>query len=295
MAVLFPYPEGGAEGSLPFRFENYGTFAGPQFDSLNYNYDTASKELVWHTLVPGDFSFKNLDLGAYLFNNEINYVGFHCDSVSTSMMTLEASYGNIPILNLFANNTITPGDVIVLGSILADGNIIANGTIISNGAFTQNSTMTLSGVGDVASAINSKLPASSKGFDIPHPNKEGHRIRHICVEGPESGPIYVRGKLDGKSIIKLPDYWKGLVDEDSITVNLTPIGSFQELFVEDIQWGKNVIVKNSAGGPIKCFYQVWANRLADEKLHVEYEGQSPADYPGDNSIYSIAGYDYDKR
>ena len=295
MAVLFPYPEGGAEGSLPFRFENYGTFAGPQFDSLNYNYDTASKELIWHTLVPGDFSFKNLDLGAYLFNNEINYVGFHCDSVSTSMMTLEASYGNIPILNLFANNTMTPGDVIVLGSILADGNIIANGTIISNGAFTQNSTMTLSGVGDVASAINSKLPASSKGFDIPHPNKEGHRIRHICVEGPESGPIYVRGKLDGKSIIKLPDYWKGLVDEDSITVNLTPIGSFQELFVEDIQWGKNVIVKNSAGGPIKCFYQVWANRLADEKLHVEYEGQSPADYPGDNSIYSIAGYDYDKR
>ena len=295
MAVLFPYPEGGAEGSLPFRFENYGTFAGPQFDSLNYNYDTASKELIWHTLVPGDFSFKNLDLGAYLFNNEINYVGFHCDSVSTSMMTLEASYGNIPILNLFANNTMTPGNVVVLGSILADGNIVANGTIISNGAFTQNSAMTLSGVGDVAAAINSKLPASSKGFDIPHPNKEGHRIRHICVEGPESGPIYVRGKLDGKSIIKLPDYWKGLVDEDSITVNLTPIGSFQELFVEDIQWGKNVIVKNSAGGPIKCFYQVWANRLADEKLHVEYEGQSPADYPGDNSIYSIAGYDYDKR
>ena len=295
MAVLFPYPEGGAEGSLPFRFENYGTFAGPQFDSLNYNYDTASKELIWHTLVPGDFSFKNLDLGAYLFNNEINYVGFHCDSVSTQMMTLEASYGNIPILNLFADNTMTPGNVTVLGSILADGNIVANGTIISNGAFTQNSAMTLSGVGDVASAINSKLPASSKGFDIPHPNKEGHRIRHICVEGPESGPIYVRGKLDGKSIIKLPDYWKGLVDEDSITVNLTPIGSFQELFVEDIQWGKNVIVKNSAGGPIKCFYQVWANRLADEKLHVEYEGQSPADYPGDNSIYSIAGYDYDKR
>lgn len=295
MAVLFPYPEGGAERSLPFRFENYGTFAGPQFDSLNYNYDTASKELVWHTLVPGDFSFKNLDLGAYLFNNEVNYVGFHCDSISTQMMTLEASYGNIPIFNLFADNTVTPGNVIVLGSILADGNIIANGTIISNGAFSQNGAMTLAGVGDVASAINSKLPASSKGFDIPHPNKEGHRLRHICVEGPESGPIYVRGKLDGKNIIKLPDYWKGLVDEDSITVNLTPIGSFQELFVEDIQWGKNVIVKNSAGGAIKCHYQVWANRLADEKLHVEYEGQSPADYPGDNSIYSIAGYDYDKR
>jgi len=72
MAVRFPYPEGGSEGSLPFRFENYGTFAGPQFDSLNYNYDTASKELVWHTLVPGDFSFTNKDLGSFLLNNELN-------------------------------------------------------------------------------------------------------------------------------------------------------------------------------------------------------------------------------
>ena len=293
MAVRFPYPEGGSEGSLPFRFENYGTFAGPQFDSLNYNYDTASKELVWHTLVPGDFSFKNLDLGAYLFNNEINYVGFHCDSISTQMMTLEASYGNIPILNLFADNTITPGNVLVLGNILADGNITANGTIISNGAFSQNGTFTLPGIPDAASAIAANT--RKKSFDIPHPNKEGWRLRHVCVEGPEDGPIYVRGKLDGKSIIELPDYWKGLIDEDSITVNLTPIGSFQELFVEDIQWGKNVIVKNSAGGAVKCFYQIWANRLSDEKLHVEYEGQSPADYPGDNSSFSIAGYDYDKR
>ena len=299
MAVLFPYPPGGAEGTLPFRFENYGTFAGPQFDSLNYNYDVASKELVWHTLVPGDYTFKNLDLGSYLFNNELNYVGFHCDFVSTQMMTLEASYGNIPVFNIFAATTNLTGNVTVVGNILANGNVIANGNIISNGLYTHNGAMiangivTLPGIPDAAAAIAANT--AKKSFDIPHPNKEGWRLRHVCVEGPEDGPIYVRGKLDGKSIIELPDYWKGLIDEDSITVNLTPIGSFQELFVEDIQWGKNVIVKNSAGGAIKCFYQVWANRLSDEKLHVEYEGQSPADYPGDNSSFSIAGYDYDKR
>ena len=28
---------------------------------------------------------------------------------------------------------------------------------------------------------------SWKGFDIKHPNKEGHRLRHICLEGPEAG------------------------------------------------------------------------------------------------------------
>jgi len=26
---------------------------------------------------------------------------------------------------------------------------------------------------------------------------------------------------------------------------------------------------------------------------VEYEGETPADYPGDASLYSVAGYDYD--
>lgn len=286
---LWKYTPATGEGTLPFRFENFGTFAGPQFESLNYNYDTASEEGAWHTTIPGDFSFKNDDLGAYLYNNEFNYVGFHCDSVSTAMMTLEASYGNIPTFNVFATNTNVNGNINATGNINVAGNITVAGSINHTGSYV------LSGVGDLAAAINSKLPASSKGFDIPHPNKEGHRLRHICVEGPEDGPIYIRGKLNGNDDISLPDYWRGLVDTDSITVHLTPYGSHQELFVDEIKWGKTIIVRNNAGGPIKCYYQVWANRLADEKLHVEYEGESPADYPGDNTRFSIAGYDYDRR
>ena len=286
---LFKYPQATGEGTLPFRFENFGTFAGPQFESLNYNYDAASEEGTWHTMVPGDFSFKNDDLGAYLYNNEFNYVGFHCDSVSTAMMTLEASYGNIPTFNVFATNTNVNGNINATGNINTVGNITVQGSINHTGGYV------LSGVGDLAAAINSKLPASSKGFDIPHPNKKGHRLRHICVEGPEDGPIYIRGKLNGNNDIVLPDYWRGLIDEDSITVHLTPFGTQQDLFVDQIKWGKTIIVKSGSGGPIKCYYQVWANRLADEKLHVEYEGESPADYPGDNTRFSIAGYDYDRR
>ena len=33
-----------------------------------------------------------------------------------------------------------------------------------------------------------------KGFDIVHPSKKGHRLRHICLEGPEGG-VYIRGKV----------------------------------------------------------------------------------------------------
>lgn len=278
-----------AQSPLPFTFRYYGTFAGPQYALGNYDYDTASKEGVWHKLIPDDYSFKNLDLGAYLFNSPENYVGFHCDYVATSMMTLEASYGNIPVFNIFTSKTNVNGDIKAIGDITAIGNITAYGYFAHNGDFN------LTGVGDVASAINRKLDASAKGFDIPHPNKKGHRLRHICVEGPENGPIYVRGKLDKGNVIELPDYWEGLVNKESITVHLTPIEYHQELFVDSIQWGKKVVIKNNSGSSIKCYYQIWAERKFDEDLQVEYKGESPADYPGNPDLYSIAGYNYDRR
>ena len=31
------------------------------------------------------------------------------------------------------------------------------------------------------------LALAGKGFDIPHPTKEDHRLRYICLEGPEVG------------------------------------------------------------------------------------------------------------
>lgn len=277
------------EVQFPFTFRHFGTFAGPQYLTGDYDYDTASQEGVWHTLINFDTSFKNLDLGAYLFNSQEDYVGFHCDYVSTAQMTLEASYGNIPVFNVFASQTN------VNGNIQVNGNIVTIGNITSYGQYTLNGNLDLSGVGDVASAINSKLPASAKGFDIPHPNKKGHRLRHICVEGPENGPIYIRGKLDKGNVIELPDYWEGLVNKESITVHLTPIEYHQELFVDSIQWGKKVIIKNNSGSSIKCYYQIWAERKFDEDLQVEYKGESPADYPGNSDLYSIAGYNYDRR
>lgn len=284
---LFKYPQAGKEGSLPFRFENFGTFAGPQFDSLNYDYEINSKELVWHTTVPGDDSFKNLDLGAYLFNNESNYVGFHCDSVSTRQMTLEASYGNIPNFNVFAENTNVSGDINSFGTITAVGNITTYGAFIMNG------TLNLTGTGDVNAAIQLAKTLPAKPFDIKHPNKKGHRLRHISLEGPEIA-IYYRGKLKDDTVINLPDYWDGFVDKDSITVNLTPVGSYQELFVEKIDWGKKIIVKNASGGPINCHYTVYGERIDMEKLIVEYEGESIKDYPGEDWLQVLNQKEDDK-
>ena len=133
-----------------------------------------------------------------------------------------------------------------------------------------------------------------KGFDIAHPTREGKRIRHICVEGPESA-IYIRGRLEDSKIIELPEYWDGLVDYESITVTLTAVGKPQHLYVKSIDKNQ-IMIDNRKGDEClpSCHYEVWANRIGPP-LITEYDGESPADYPGDQSGHSIAGYNYDVR
>ena len=126
---------------------------------------------------------------------------------------------------------------------------------------------------------------SRKPFDIPHPTKKGYRLRHVCLEGPESG-VYYRGRLTGNSVIELPEYWRGLVDAETITVTLTQIKTSQDLIVDGIEWGTRVKIRSGNGTDIDCFYLVHAERKDGEKLIVEYEGNSIEDYPGDNSQYT---------
>jgi hypothetical protein len=134
---------------------------------------------------------------------------------------------------------------------------------------------------------------SRKAFDIPHPTKEGWRLRHICPEGP-TADVYVRGRVTNKNRIELPEYWLGLVDPRTITVSLTPIGAHQDVVIKRIS--ENTVHLQSKGGmPIDCFYHIYGERRDGEKLIVEYKGENPEAYPGDNSQYSVAGYHYDTR
>ena len=131
-----------------------------------------------------------------------------------------------------------------------------------------------------------------KGFDIKHPTKENHRLRYVCLEGPEGG-VYHRGILKDGEVIELPDYWKDLVDTKTITVHLTPIGVYQYLYYTVAT--NKIIVKNHGNLPTHCSYIVYGERKDGESLIPEYEGNSPEDYPGKNDQYSIAGYHYDRR
>ena len=134
----------------------------------------------------------------------------------------------------------------------------------------------------------------NKKFDISHPTKEGYRLSHVCLEGPTSD-VYFRGRLKGSNMIELPEYWKGLVDSDTITVNLTPVGRPDlSLHIKEIREDKIILSSDNLIN-VDCFYHIYGERKDIEKNIPEYEGDSPSDYPGDLKHSSIAGYTYDKE
>lgn len=132
-------------------------------------------------------------------------------------------------------------------------------------------------IGDLSERFDT-ADSRPKPFDMVHPsNGEGHRLRYACIEGPEVG-VYFRGRVRNKTEIDLPWYWKDLVHVESISVQLQPIGSHQDVIIK--RWDDSKIYLQSNGGmPIDCFYHVYAERKDVNALVVEYRGDSWKDYP----------------
>jgi hypothetical protein len=114
-------------------------------------------------------------------------------------------------------------------------------------------------------SIDGAFAATSKSFDIVHPTKEGYRLRYGVLEGPEHA-VYHRGKTKS-NLITLPEYWTTLVDTETTSVHLTPIGNNNH-WVESID--ENSVKINSNTGYINCFYIIYAERKDINKITIEY-------------------------
>ena len=136
--------------------------------------------------------------------------------------------------------------------------VARSGSIEILGHVTQSGNISITGI----------LEASQKSFVIPHPTKQGKKLVYGVLEGPEHA-VYVRGKVD-TNYIDLPEEWIGLVDEDSITVQLTPIGKHQNLYVDEINNTK-ILIKNSnlLTKSINAFYFIQGTRKDIQPLQTE--------------------------
>ena len=243
------------------------------------------------TLLPGTFDANASYLG------QTSVLGLHQGTVNIGMgpapFAIHGVKGSNHLLNACKLSVI--GDVDVVGNLRVTGAEFRTKTAATN-ILSPVTTITgkevaMTGVDVTISATNIKLTAPAtvctgsitspngifasvaaafKQFDIPHPSKPGKRLIHACLEGPEIG-VYYRGKLNGSNYIELPDYWDKLIDPESITVNLTPVGTYQELYVDKVEWGKRIKIMNNSGSQINCHYTVYAERIDLDKLVVEVE------------------------
>jgi len=165
----------------------------------------------------------------------------------------------------------------------AKGNVEIIGDTDQTGNMEISGDMTIGGTMKAGYATwSGSIVATTKLFDIQHPSKDGHRLAHGCLEGPEHA-VYTRGRVcNGKNVIDLPEYWSGLVDFETLTVQLTSIGSHQNVIVKRISPMERKIYLQAQGGmPVDAFYHIMAERIDSDKLVVEYEGNSVEDSPNE--------------
>lgn len=169
-------------------------------------------------------------------------------SIGATQIDLIDNNGNATFLTLGVT-----GSASVSGNVVITGNTLI-GTNVSNGYKLE---------------VLGSFAATTKSFLINHPTKPNMKLRYGSLEGPENG-VYIRGRLTNSNIISLPEYWTELVDEDSITVNLTPIGK-QELYVENVTKNKVFVRGNKM---VDCYYLILAERKDVLKIQVEIPDDS---------------------
>ena len=120
---------------------------------------------------------------------------------------------------------------------------------------------TCSGIGVCGNAlISGHVCATTKSFVIDNPTTDG-KLRYSVVEGNEHG-VTVRGSTCSDTI-ELPDEWDWLVEEDSVTAQITPVGGPHQPYIVS-QDNKQVVVCSDG-----CYnYNVYGTRKDVKPLEV---------------------------
>lgn len=194
-------------------------------------------------------------------------------------------------VNFLNGATTISGTSLTIGADASAGVKVTAGAQAEAGA-KANATAQATAGANVASVHKAALgvfaavAAPFKTFNIVHPTRPGYRLVYAALEGPEMG-VYYRGKTCEK-VIDLPAYWTGLVQEESITVQLTPIGkACSTLHVKKIQ--DNKVYVGHQATHLEYYYIIHAERKDTKPLVVEYEGEKVEDFKKSKRKYLANG------
>jgi len=122
----------------------------------------------------------------------------------------------------------------------------------------------------------------TKAFRMPHPDNPGLDIVYAALEGPEAG-TYVRGTAElenGEAVILLPDHFAIATEAEGVTVQLTPLGNWLQLYVVE-KSPTQIVVREVTGksGQFDYFVQGVRKGYADFQV-IQAHQVSPAGMAG---------------
>jgi len=133
------------------------------------------------------------------------------------------------------------------------------------GIGTQNPTVKLDVVGDIHKT-------GTVSFVQPHPTDPTKEIVYVSLEGPEAG-TYIRGTaqlVNGEAVINLPEHFSLVTNDEGLTVQLTPVGEWLQLYVVE-KGTQRIIVREVNGKNGQFDYLVQGVRKGYENHQVIQE------------------------
>jgi len=120
-------------------------------------------------------------------------------------------------------------------------------------------------------SVPDTLEATSKYFVIPHPAEPGKQLVHAAIESNQHLVMY-HGILDfepfdKRKVIPLPQYFSALVNEDDVTIHLTPLNNYDQFtYCYDYVHGEWIVRRRGFIRPVSVSYLVIAERKDIPKL-----------------------------
>jgi hypothetical protein len=195
-----------------FRATTYGR-SGEGFFAITHGYNSEGFQAVTHGRhSEGFFTRTYGDNSEGVFAYSQDYHGVVGKTPGLPVASREACGG------LFLNPGYM-GDALGAGRDYDDINfkVRGNGDVFTNGRIA-------------ASSISSR---GSKSFVMDHPQNESKEIVYTSLEGDEAG-VYTRGTAqleDGSASIQLPEHFGLVASDEGLTVQVTPLGNCNGLYV----------------------------------------------------------------
>jgi hypothetical protein len=246
---------------------NYNTALG--FNTLYWNTTgNSNTALGSQALQSNTTGYSNTAVGqSALFNNT---TGYQSTALGLSALSSNTTgFGNTAVGYWALSSNTTGSGNVCIGFHAGRNETGSNKLYIAN---SDTSTPLIYGDFSTSSlTINGNFNVTgTKNFVINHPTKKNMELVHACLEGPESAVFY-RGKaqlVQGKRVVKLPDYFEALTRKEGRTVQLTAIGKEPYLLsYTDIVNGEFSVYGTKADGEFA--WEAKAIRADVQPLQVE--------------------------